>query len=127
MNMSEQMIDKAQLIEKARDFWQSEMDRIGPDWDTAEIIADFALEHTTEWRAEVERLTEQVSKADGMANEINILVQENRELEGKLAAAERLVRRSRAAFGVLSDTLEPRKGGNLAREQIAAIDEVDEK
>lgn len=44
-------------------------------------------------------------------------------LEGKLAAAEALLRRSRAAFVVLSDTLEPRKGGNLAREQIAAIDE----
>lgn len=56
----------------------------------AAYIVNAVNEHET-LTATISALTEQVSKVDGMANEINILVKENRELEGKLAAAKVLV------------------------------------
>lgn len=42
----------------------------------------------------------------------------------KIGRLENVLSQARAAFVLLSDTLEPRSGGNLAREHIAAIDAV---
>jgi len=50
-------MNRDERIEKAREFWQSEMDRVGPDWDTAEIMENYATEREAGLVAALERIT----------------------------------------------------------------------